>query len=181
MSMFLGRDGNISVFRTGIFIGIVGGILIVGGIILTQIQIQQRRSPYYPSIYPGSVEVTRQEYSSGQQRVIYQSDASPEQVRDFYQEKLDDHLGQSPLDPTRSTTHVLCVRVPAAGEFTDYVEGSGNLPYYYRCAFDDPSDNPFDQSARFTIVQIEPGVKNDSQGFDNSGLTFILYDQRWPN
>jgi hypothetical protein len=176
ISFFMNREGNLSVFRVGVLIGILGLIAIVAGFLFWNLEHQSRQSPYSPELYPGAEEVRVDEAENfPRQTILYRTQANPDDVAAFYQGLLDDLEGQDPRDPQRQQEHVLCVRLPSVGDFPDYVPGSGNLPYYYRCAF----DNSFFESQQVTVVQIEPGVRDDAQGVNNEGTTFIVYDQRW--
>jgi hypothetical protein len=92
-------------------------------------------------------------------------------VAEYYQGKLDDFYGNNPLDPVREK----CVRTPSAGNFPDYVEGAGMVPFQFKCEF---SDNTFNAN-RYTTVTIQPGVRDDEAGTDYTGATLIQYGQSW--
>ncbi|MFW5691108.1 MAG: hypothetical protein ACOCXZ_01295 [Chloroflexota bacterium] len=171
-TFFLNREGGVSVIRVGILIAVLGVLGVVAGVVIFQLEHQQRKSPLNIAIYPGASEWRREDPEGVPQRTVYyQTTDSPEDVAAFYQAELDDHLGQNPLDPNRET----CVRVPASGQFADFEPGTGNLPFYYRCAY----DNAFFDSEQLTIVEIQPGVRSDETGINNEGITIIKYDQRW--
>lgn len=173
MSMFLNREGNISVFRVGVLMALLGVIAVIAGLVFWQLEIERRKSAFNVPVYPEATEVRRDEMEGQPQRVIYYTtEASPSAVAEHYQQELDDHTGQ---DPNATNKPETCERTPANGNFEDYEPGSGNLPFYYRCVF----DNSFLNYDHLTVVHIEPGVRNEAEDSDNTGQTIILYDQRW--
>jgi hypothetical protein len=174
MSLFMNNKGNISLFRVGLLLAGLGVLVIAGGFILFNLEEAQRESPFNVDLYPGAVEWSRQDIRSTARILIYEvPNTTPEQVLEFYQQELDDHLDQNPNNPNRE----MCQRVPAVGVFPDYDEGSGNLPYFYRCVF----ENSTFTSTQFTVVTIEPGVRLDEgeRPYNNEGNTFIEYEQVW--
>ena len=176
MSVFISRDGNISIFRIGLLLIGLGLAAGIGGFVLFQLDIAQRRSPLFIDRYPGAEEWFRQEISDNEQLVVYQvPGVDPELVAEFYQNELDERFN----DGVEPANRERCVRNPIRGQFDDYVEGSGNLPYYYRCAFDNSSFG----ATQFTFITIEPGVRNDSAEppVDTTGMTIIQYEQTWAN
>lgn len=173
MSIMTNRDGSISVFRVGILAAVIGVLAILGGYIYFQVEQSKRQEPLDVELYQGA-ELWRTVNDLPTSREIYYAsrDATPEDVLAFYQALLDDYYDQNPTDPRRENQ---CNRYPETGTFPDYVEGSGNLPYYYSCLF----ESAFFGTENSTVIEIQPGIANDADGVDNIGITFIRYLQRW--
>lgn len=172
MSLLVSREGNLSLFRVGLLIAAIGIGIGVAGFLFVQFDQAQRRSPFYIDVFPGATEWYTDQVSDTFQRVVYQvPDVDAATVAEYYQRELDDHLGAGPGDPNREE----CVRTPAFNDFPDYVPGSGNVPFFHRCAF----DNSTFGATQFTIVTIQPGVRNDETGLDTTGSVIIEYEQRW--
>lgn len=168
MSFFLDKKGNLSVIRVGIVATILGAIVIIGGILIFSIERSSYQSPLNIDTPPGAVQWGNEDAGPGPRRIVlYQvPDMTPEEVAEFYQEKLDDHYNSKPSDGYRNR----CIRTPLDGDMTDYAEGLGNLPYWYTCVFDRQG---FTMS-QTTEVRIEPGVRDDTKG-----ITIIRYEQAW--
>lgn len=180
MGIFLNREGGISLFRVGVFIAGLGLIFVVGGYIWVSLDVARRQSPFFIDRPAGATEWYRQQTGDNAQQVVYQiANTTPEDVASFYQDQLNKHYDNSPNDPQRE----MCVRNPAGGNFEDYVEGSGNLPYFFRCVFDNSVAGGLGTGGanQYTTVTIQPGVRDDSQDppVDLTGMTIIIYDQVW--
>ncbi|RMG73422.1 MAG: hypothetical protein D6711_10945 [Chloroflexi bacterium] len=173
MSIILNREGGVSVFRVGVLAAVIGILAIIGGYVYFQLENDRRSKPLEVELYPNA-ELWSQVYDLPTSREVYyiSRDASPEDVVMYYQALLDDFYDQNATDPRREHQ---CRRFPESGIFPDYVEGSGNLPYFYSCLFEDA----FFDAEHSTVIEIQPGIANDAEGFDNTGLTFIRYIQRW--
>ncbi len=180
MGIFLNRDGGVSVFRIGVAAAVLGVLVIIGGYLLASIDQARRQAPFFIDVYPGAEQWYRSEISPTRQQVVYRvQGADPQAVSDFYQRKLDEHYDNSPADSNREQ----CVRNPARGEFSDYEEGSGNLPFLFTCVFDNSLTSGLGTSGatQFTEVRIEPGVKDNTADppTDNTGWVMIIYNQAW--
>jgi hypothetical protein len=172
MSVFVNREGNISIFRVGLGIGMLGIIFVVGGLVLFTVEQAQRKSPFHVEVFPSAVEWYTEEFRGNSRRIVYQIEDTPAQeIAIFYQQRLDQHYNNRPGDPRREQ----CVRTPVQGNYPDYVPGTGIVPYIYRCEFDNSTFN----ANQSTTVTIQPGVRNDTESTDYEGLTFIIYDQIW--
>jgi hypothetical protein len=174
MSLFTNKQGGISLVRVGAVIAGLGILVAVVGYLLFQLDISRRRSPLDVRLYPGATTWFVEDYRSNARRVVYQAvGVTPEEVAGYYQTQLDNHLKSNTADPNREQ----CVRTPRIGEFQDYVIGSGNLPYFFRCVF----DNSTMGATQTTTVTIQPGVRNDRADppVDNEGMTIIEYEQVW--
>lgn len=176
MAIFMSRDGKVSVVRVGIFLAALGAIVIISGYILFSLEQRRFKSPLNIDLYPGAVEAGQSTRTSTSRLVFYHvADATPEQVAAYYDGKMLSFYDNSAEDLDRER----CDRYPRAPEiFRDYVEGSGNVPYYFACGFADTSDS-IGSGSRFTLVRIYPGVRNDSTGMNEEGLTVIVYEQDW--
>lgn len=167
MGVFVGSDGNISIFRLGIIAGILGAIVIVGGLALFSLEQAANRQPLEVVVPASAVAAGVENYSSFR-RLYYESPESPEAIAAFYDTKLAEFYGNSP-------DRQFCVRLPSEGINPGYVEGNGSLPFEYRCLFSASSIN----IERYTEVLIQPGVRNDAAGFDYTGRTRIELEQIW--
>jgi hypothetical protein len=175
VASFLTNDkGTLSGFRVGLLISALGIIAVLIGFAFWQWEHQQRRSPLNIPLYPNLQEVQRIEDRPRQRTIVYRVQDEPEAVAAFYQLELDKHLGQNPQDPFRNN-HVLCVRLPDRDIAPEYALGNGFLPYLYRCGY----DNSYFGTAQNTVVEIQPGIRDDARGYDNTGYTYVIYTQRW--
>ncbi len=178
MSIFMSRDGGISVFRVGITVAVLGVLLGVAAVVFAMVDQAQRQSPFNVRPFEGAVEVRTTPRSDNAREIIYQiSGVAAEDVANHYQRRLDDHTDSGPNDPSRE----LCVRNPFTGIFPDYQEGAGNVPYYYRCVFDNSlAGGLFTSGAiQFTTITIQPGIRNDQTGLDTTGNTMVQVEQVW--
>lgn len=175
MQLLLNREGNISVFRVGLIIGILGILGIGLGFLSFQLEITRRQQPFNVPLFPGAVELDRgaspTRPRSGQLVRYIVSGVTAEEVAGFYQVELDKHLRQDGSTLNRQ----LCVRTPPVGNYETYREGNGTLPYKYDCIF----DNTFLDNVQMTKVQIHPGVRDDMNNVNFEGSVIILYDQTW--
>lgn len=180
MGIFLNREGGISLFRVGVFAAALGAIFVIGGYILVQLDVARRQSPFFIDRPDGATEWYRQQMGDNSQQVVYQiQNTTPEDVSAFYQRELDDHNDANPNDPRRE----MCVRTPARGNFDDYAEGSGNVPYFYRCVFNNSITGGLGTGGadQYTTVTIQPGIRDNTAepAVDLTGTTIIIYDQIW--
>lgn len=167
MGVFVGSDGNISIFRVGIIAGVLGAIVIVGGFALFSLEQAANRQPL-EVVVPESATLVATEDLSSFRRLYYESPESPEAIAIFYDGKLTEFYGDSP-------DRQFCVRLPSDGTMPGYIEGNGSVPYEFRCLFSASSIN----IERYTEVLIQPGVRNDTTGEDYSGRTRIELEQIW--
>ncbi len=173
MSFFVGRDGNISVLRVAIVIVILGVAVIIGGFLLFQLELRSFNTPLKVDVFPGAVELgAPNDLPGNNQTIVYQTDATPEDVFAFYDRLLAEHNG----DSLNSLDRERCNRIPLEGQFEDYVEGSGNVPYQFTCGF---TESGWNGAFRDTVIKIQPGVRNDELAQDTTGSTIIVYEQHW--
>lgn len=175
MQLLLNREGNISVFRVGLVVGILGLLGVGLGFLSLQLEVASRQQPFNVAIFPGATELDRgaspTRPRAGQLVRYIVTGATTEDVAAFYQAELDKHLGQNGSTQGRQ----LCVRTPNAGNYETYREGNGTLPYKYDCIF----DNTFLDNVQVTKIQIHPGVRDDINNYNFEGSIIILYDQTW--
>lgn len=175
MQLLLNREGNISVFRVGLIVGILGLLGVGLGFLSFQLEIAERQQPFNVPLYPGATELDRgaspTRPRSGQLVRYIVTGVTAEDVAAFYQAELDKHLGQVGSTENRQ----VCVRTPTFGNYETYREGDGTIPYKYDCTF----DNTFLDNVQITKIQIHPGVRDDLNGFNLEGSIVILYDQTW--
>lgn len=167
MGVFVGSDGNISIFRVGIIAGVLGAIFIVGGLALFSLEQAANRQPL-EIIVPESAVAAGSETFSSFRRLYFESSESADVIATFYDEKLAEFYANS-------QDHQSCVRNPSTGTLPGFVEGNGSVPFEYRCLFSASSVN----IERYTEVLIQPGVRNDSAGTDYTGRTRIELEQVW--
>lgn len=171
-SIFLSRDGNVSVFKIGVAIAIVGVLLVVGGFVLAAIEQNSFRSPLEVPVPPETTLLAIDEISASNRIVFYESLLEPEEVYRYYDRLLAEYEGVDINDPNRER----CIRNPSRGEFESYTPGNGSVPYQYRCQFQQISLLGIDKA---TTITIQPGVRNDATGENFEGKTRIDYEQYW--
>jgi hypothetical protein len=160
------RKGS-SIFRTILIVGVVGLVLVIGGAISFFADQSSRRVPLEIEVYPGSSYWGIDNQTQSSQTVYYLvPGVMPEQVADFYQQKMREHSGEGGED---------CVRIPEFGQFPPEDLQQGYAPYFYRCMFDRSGFN----TTQSTLVTIMPGLPNENPELDRSGSVILQYDQQW--
>lgn len=161
-------DGGFSIIRVGIIAAIIGVLIIAGGALSFFIDRASRQTPLEIELYPGAAMWGTRAYSNTAQSVYYQvTNASPEQVKDFYQQKMNQFYSGDESPELRS-----CKRNPSSGNFQEYDRGQPDIvPYQWSCMFD-RSGFQITQSTR---VNIQPGIESNG----TAGITIIEYDQVW--
>lgn len=173
MSMFVNRDGSLSIVRIGTVIAVLGVVFVIGGFIWFNLEQQRFGSPLDVDLYPGAIDWGGNELAPTTRELFYQvPGVDAETVAVFYNERMYDYYGTSAEDADNDQR---CQRIPIQGIFEDYVEGAGVVPFQYICLF---NDSGFGNN-RYTQVTIQPGVRNDETGSDTTGSTVIVYEQFW--
>ncbi len=174
MSMFVNRDGSISIVRVGTFVAVLGVLFGIVGFILFTLDQQRFGSPLEVDLYPGSEAWgAAEEFGPAATRSVYRvSGVDAELVAQFYREQMYDYYDTSAAE---ADTDEDCQRFPVAGVSEFYVEGNGNVPFEYVCFFNDSQYG----SNRSTEITIQPGVRNDETGTDTVGSTVVVYEQFW--
>ncbi len=153
--------------RVAIIAAVIGVILVIGGFITYNNEVQSRRVPLevepYPNAQPWGVPVER---SSTVRSFFYLvENATVEQVVLYYEGLL------SQFD----TSTVRCVRTPAVGEIPIDPNVPTSVPYKYDCLFDRSSFN----ATQYTQITIFPGRESSDPFYDNEGKVVINYQQVW--
>ncbi|MBI5669183.1 MAG: hypothetical protein HZC41_14355 [Chloroflexi bacterium] len=164
----LGRDGNISIIRVGTIAAIIGILVIIGGVVSFFIDRASHQVPLEIEVYPGAVLWGQRTHSGTARTVYYQvANASPDEVKDFYQQKMDQFYPSDVELELRT-----CKRSPLSGNFPEYDRGEpGVAAYQWSCMFD-RSGFQITQSTR---VNIQPGIQSNG----TAGLTIVEYEQVW--
>jgi hypothetical protein len=160
------RRGGFSVIRLGLFAGLIGVLLVVGGVITVLSDQQTRRSPLDIVPYPNAQFWGTSDVRETARNVFYRSADTPEAVAAYYQQKLNEHYGN------RDQT---CVRLPATGNAPGSETNPNIAPYIFRCMFDNSGFN----TSQFTQVEIYPGTANPDPYYNAEGLTIVKYEQQW--
>jgi hypothetical protein len=173
---FFNRNGDLSFFRIGILIAVVGGLMLIGAVVFTASDQAAFRTPLEIELPTDTQQVGEEALSPISRRLYFESTLSPEAVAVYYDTKLAEFLqsqGVDPNDPNRDR----CLREPRDDNYQGYVPGNGTVPYEFRCLFQQVSlSNGIDKS---TLVIIQPGVRNDAAGTNYEGTTRIEYEQYW--
>lgn len=168
MSIFVNREGSLSIVRIGGAIAVIGVLVIVAGFVLFQIEQQRFKSPLDVDVYPNARNWRTSEDTGTFRRVWYYAEGIPaDEVFAFYEQEIDSYYDGDENED--------CERYPRIGEFSDYEPGGDTVPYYYACMFNDSQYN----NNRYTLVRILPGVFDPETGNDYDGDTFIEYEQSW--
>ncbi len=166
MSVFVGRDGSISLFRTGTLIAILGILLVVGGVAAYFLDQNSFRTPMEIEVYPGAESWgIVQQTDTSRRSLFLASGTTPEEVRAYYEQKL------QALDGSEET----CQRIPSIGEVEAAASDSSVVPYWFICLFQRTGLNVSQQ----TTVTIQPGVVNADPTLNTQGKTVIEHSQRW--
>ena len=173
MGFLMGRDGNLSIVRVSILIGVVGLLLVGAGFLSFTMDQQSRRQPLMINLPAGAQEWgLPSELGLGWRRVFFRADgADIDQIARFYDERMLEHYGTRANEPQRES----CNRFPPAGNFADYEPGTDKIPFQYTCMFDRSGLN----STQWTQVTIQPGVFNADPVRNSEGAVVIVYEQRW--
>ena len=173
---FFNRNGDLSVFRIGILIAVLGGLMLIGAVVLTASDQAAFRTPLDIELPTETQQVGEESLSPISRRLYFESTLSPEAVAAYYDSKLVEFIktqGGDATDPNRDR----CLREPRDNNYRGYVPGNGTVPYEFRCLFQEISlSNGIDKS---TLVIIQPGVRNDALGTNYEGTTRIEYEQYW--
>lgn len=166
MSFLVGRDGDISLFRVGALIAVLGVLLLVGGVAAYFIDQNSYRTPLEVAVFPSAdVWGSVRELSTSRRTVYLVDDASTDQVVDFYQQRLSQQGGAEDR----------CVRTPDVGTSPAAATDPTIAPYTVRCLFQRSGLGVSQQ----TLVTIQPGVRGTDAETNTSGKTVIEHFQSW--
>ena len=166
MSFIVGKDGDISLFRVGALIAVVGILLIGGGIAAFFLDQNTYKAPLEVEPFPQATPWGKVNETASTRRSVYLVDgASPEDVEAYYQQKLQGLEGQ---DST-------CTRLPAVGVLEASKTDPSVVPYTITCLFQRSGL----QASQVTTVKIQPGVFNSDPTLNTQGKTVIEHSERW--
>jgi hypothetical protein len=168
MSIFMGRDGSISLIRVALAIALVG-ILFIGGALLSFVIDQgSRQAPLEIEPFPGAEPMGEIPGGSPTARslIFRVRDATPEQVADYYQQKLTEFSGDDPQE---------CARIPRIGSYPEAEGRNDVVPFQYICHFDRSGF----RTTQYTKVKIQPGIFSAVPEDNTLGYTMIEHEQRW--
>ncbi|MCU0464299.1 MAG: hypothetical protein MUF38_06990 [Anaerolineae bacterium] len=172
MSWFLDKQGNLSFFRLAIAVAILGGLFLVGGFVLFDLEQRNAQQPLTIEA-PAGVELVAVDESrseQGMRYMYYTTTLNADEVAAYYDRKLAEFQNT----PVEEQLRERCRRTPRTGDLQEYTPGNGSLPFYWQCLFD--NTRLYDQS---TLIRIYPGQRNDATGENYEGITRIDYEQFW--
>jgi hypothetical protein len=159
------RKGGISIIRIGLIAGALGILLVAAGIISVYLDQTSKRSPLDVTLFPGALEWGMSDIRPTSRNVFYRVADSPENVANYYQQKMIDHYGNNDQG---------CVRLPASGVNPGSENNPNVAPYVFRCMFDNSG-----MGTQYTQVEIYPGQANPDPFLNAAGMTIIQYKQQW--
>jgi hypothetical protein len=163
MSFIVDRDGSISLFRVGTLVAVVGVLLVIGGVAAFVLDQNSYKTALAVEPYPGAEAWGRVNETRNSRRLVFRtSEASPEQVADFYNQQLREF---------GAGTDEGCQRVPIANAG----QNPNVVPYYYRCLFQRVGF----RVSQHTTVTIQPGMPNADPALNSAGMTVIEHSERW--
>jgi hypothetical protein len=160
------RSGGFSLIRVGIIAGVVGFLIIAVAVLAYLKDQNDKRSPFEISPYPNAVYWGTSEIHDTSRNVFYRVADTPESVVAYYQQKLNEHYGN---------TDQSCVRLPATGNAPGSQTDSSIVPYLFRCVFDNSGFN----TSQYTQVEIYPGRADPDPNRNAEGLTVVKYMEYW--
>ena len=162
-----------SIIRMGTIVVIIGILAIVLGAGAFFVDQASYKTPLDISPYPSAIPWGSPQIIAPTQRNIFFQipGVDPAEVASYYQEKLDEHYGQS----VNTTDRERCVRVPAEGVFEDSLTSNEIVPYQFVCVFGRFGFN----SSQQTTVTIQPGLPNDDPAKNTEGMAVVQYEQSW--
>ena len=167
MSFVVARDGNISLFRVGSIVAVLGVLLVAGGIAAYVLDQNSYKAPLEVAPFPAAESWGQTRQTGSTRRLVFRvANVPPEDVLTYYQQRLQEFAGG---DSTG------CTRVPAIGEFEESASDPTIAPYSFRCLFQRTGLRASQQ----TTVTIQPGVFNDDPEMNTLGMTVIEHSQRW--
>lgn len=160
------RKGGVSLIRIGVIAAVVG-FLLVAGAALTYLKDQNdKRSPFEIQPYSNAVYWGTSDIRDTSRNVFYRVADTPESVVAYYQQKLNEHYGNSDQS---------CVRLPATGNAPGSEADPNIIPYLFRCVFDNSGFN----TSQYTQVEIYPGRADPDPNRNAEGLTVVKYMEYW--
>jgi hypothetical protein len=163
----MNRSGGISVVRVGLLAGVIGVILVILGAVAFFSDQASHRGPFDIPPFPGAEPWGTGEVTQTSRQLFYKvANATPDEVMQYFQQKLTQHTGNS-------QDH--CIRNPPTGQAPTSPNVPSFIPFQYICLF----DNSGYRSTQYTRVLIYPGTRNEDSFFNAEGQTVIMYEQHW--
>ena len=160
----MNRRRGLSVVRIGLIAGIVGIVIVAAGVASFFVDQSSRKSPYEVELYPGAEYWGMRDVQATSRDVFYRAADDAERVVGYYQQKMNEHYGDS-------VEH--CVRVDSVVRASSRSESV--VPFQVRCMFDRSGFG----STQYTLVLIYPGLPDPDPFYDAEGMTVIKYEQQW--
>ena len=160
------RRGGTSIVRISIIAAIIGVVIIAAAAVTYLTDQASKRSPLEIAPYPDSAYWGSSNERATSRNIFYLSADTPEEVAQYYQQKMSEHYGN---DEQR------CVRLPPSGNASGSETDPTVALYTFRCMFDNSGFN----STQYTQVEIYPGKANDIPSLSAEGQTIIKYEQQW--
>ena len=166
MSFVVDKQGNISLFRVGTIVAVVGVLLVGGGVLAYFLDQNSFKTPLVVEPYPGA-EVWGEARTSGvTSRALFRiPGATADEVAAYYQQKLQSFDAASEG----------CIRTPATGTFVNSQTDRTIPPFTFKCLFQRTGLN----ASQLTTITIQPGVFNADPTQDTTGMTVVEHNQRW--
>jgi hypothetical protein len=161
------RRGELSIFRIGLIVGLIGILAIGGGVLAFFADQASRQVPLDITTYPGAEAWGQSDVSSASRKLLFRvAQVEPEQVAEYYQQRMNEFYGDSDFR---------CVRNPATGSIRPQPGVPNPIPYQFACMFDRSGFS----TTQYTRVIIYPGQPNSDPFYDAEGYTVIVYEQLW--
>ena len=160
------RSGGFSLIRIGIIAAVIGFVVIAVAVLAYMKDQSDKRAPFEIPPYPNAVYWGTSDIRDTSRNVFYRVADTPETVVAYYQQKLNDHYGN---------TDQSCVRLPATGTTPGSERDASILPYLFRCVFDNSGFN----TSQYTQVEIYPGRADPDPNRNAEGLTVVKYMEYW--
>lgn len=165
MSRTVEKRRSSSIVRYSLIAGLIGILIIVAGVVSFFVDQASRQAPFDIQPPPGALFWGESDVFSGSRNVYYRSPDTIENVVNYYQQKLNEHNGD---------TVERCIRIPAEGEAPPAADGL-SVPFQFSCMFDRSGF----RATQYTLVVIYPGQASTDPTLDTDGLTIIRYEQLW--
>ncbi|MDZ4763700.1 MAG: hypothetical protein SGI73_04050 [Chloroflexota bacterium] len=161
------RRGELSIFRIGLIIGLIGIVAIGGGVVAFFADQASRQVPLDIAVYPGAEPWGQADVRGSSRKLLFRvAQIDPEQVTQYYEQKMGEFYGNDEFN---------CVRNPASGVARAERGVTNPIPFQFACMFDRSGFN----TTQFTRVIVYPGQPNADPTLNAEGSTVIVYEQIW--
>lgn len=171
MGFLTDSKGNLSMMRVSIFVAVIGGFFLVGGIIAFFLDQESRKTPLMIELPPGAVQSGESNQGVARRELYYiVPGGNIAEIQQFYDRKMLEHYANTPGNNQGER----CIRFPPVGNFAEFDQGRSPTPFYITCMFDRSGLN----STQWTQVTIRPAISIDVN-IDIQNTVVIIYEQRW--